>query len=135
MPVMQARHYQLIFLMILLSLLTGCAGTGAPAGSPSTGTSSQGSEGPRSSAPKRITVAIRGDPKALSAKLNSAAGAGGIPGVAEMEELINAGFANEDTPGALHVQLAEAIPTVENGLWKVNPDGTMETTWKIRTGV
>jgi len=80
-------------------------------------------------------VAIRGDPKALSAKLNSAAGAGGIPGVAEMEELINAGFANEDTPGALHVQLAEAIPTVENGLWKVNPDGTMETTWKIRPGV
>jgi len=135
MPILQARHHRLIFLAILLSLLTGCAGTGAPLASPSTGTSSQGAEVPRSSAPKRITVAIRGDPKALSAKLNSAAGAGGIPGVGEMEELINAGFANEDTPGALHVQLAEAIPTVENGLWKVNPDGTMETTWKIRPGV
>ena len=30
--------------------------------------------------------------------------------------------------------LAEAIPSFENGLWKVFPDGQMETTWKIREG-
>jgi len=28
--------------------------------------------------------------------------------------------------------LAEAVPTVENGLWVVMPDGQMKTTWKIK---
>src|SRR4030095_14283228 len=31
-------------------------------------------------------------------------------------------------------QLAEAVPTTENGLWRVLPDGRMETTWKLRPG-
>jgi len=31
-------------------------------------------------------------------------------------------------------QLAEAAPSVENGLWKLMPDGRMETTWRIRQG-
>ena len=26
-------------------------------------------------------------------------------------------------------ELAEQAPTLENGLWKRNPDGTMEITW------
>src|SRR3989442_8652431 len=30
--------------------------------------------------------------------------------------------------------LAEAVPTLENGLWKILPDGRMETTWTIRQG-
>jgi peptide/nickel transport system substrate-binding protein len=29
-------------------------------------------------------------------------------------------------------RLAEAVPTVENGSWKLLPDGRMETTWRIR---
>src|SRR5207248_6900336 len=29
-------------------------------------------------------------------------------------------------------ELAEQVPSVENGLWKLLPDGTMETTWNIR---
>lgn len=32
-------------------------------------------------------------------------------------------------------QLAQKIPTVEGGDWKINPDGTMEVTWKIRPNV
>src|SRR5439155_24363657 len=27
------------------------------------------------------------------------------------------------------------VPTVQDGDWKVNPDGTMEVTWKIRPDV
>jgi len=37
-----------------------------------------------------------------------------------------------DTSSVLHPQLAESVPTIENGLWKIAPDGTMETTWRIR---
>ncbi|MBM2813228.1 MAG: hypothetical protein HW416_3987, partial [Chloroflexi bacterium] len=31
-------------------------------------------------------------------------------------------------------QLAEAVPSIDNHLWRVSPDGRMETTWKIRPG-
>jgi peptide/nickel transport system substrate-binding protein len=30
--------------------------------------------------------------------------------------------------------VAEAVPTIENGLWRLLPDGRMETTWRIREG-
>lgn len=32
-------------------------------------------------------------------------------------------------------QLATELPSVERGTWKINPDGTMETTWKLRANV
>lgn len=31
-------------------------------------------------------------------------------------------------------QLAEAAPSVENGLWKVFPDGRRETSWRLKPG-
>jgi peptide/nickel transport system substrate-binding protein len=48
--------------------------------------------------------------------------------------LVGAGLAVSDDQGVLRPQLAETVPTVENGLWKVFPDGRMETTWTIKTG-
>ena len=35
----------------------------------------------------------------------------------------------------LYPVLAEEIPTVENGLWVINADGTMTTTYKLREGL
>ncbi|HZT07546.1 MAG TPA: ABC transporter substrate-binding protein, partial [Chloroflexota bacterium] len=84
-------------------------------------------------APKRIVAAIMGEPTTLSQKLN-AAGAGSIPGTDALEQLVNAGLSLVDGRGALRPQLAEAVPTVENGLWTVHPDGRMDTTWHIRPG-
>jgi peptide/nickel transport system substrate-binding protein len=31
-------------------------------------------------------------------------------------------------------RLAEDVPSLENGLWRLSPDGGMETTWRIREG-
>ncbi len=94
-----------------------------------TGSSSAG--GQPTTAPKRITAVIMGEPPTLSVKINSA-GAGGIfPGADAVEELVSAGLTHLDHSNVLHPQLAEAVPTVENGLWKVLPDGRMETTWKL----
>lgn len=59
---------------------------------------------------------------------------GNIPGLDAIEELVNAGMTHTDDKGTLHPQLADAVPSIENGLWKVNPNGTMETTWKIKVG-
>src|SRR5262245_53654951 len=42
------------------------------------------------------------------------------------------GLAHADWVNDRRPQLAETIPSVENGLWKLLPDGRMETTWPIR---
>jgi peptide/nickel transport system substrate-binding protein len=56
------------------------------------------------------------------------------PGTYELRNTVNPGLAVLDDRGTLRPVLAEAVPTLENGLWTVAPDGRMETTWKIRPG-
>jgi peptide/nickel transport system substrate-binding protein len=121
---------RLVVLVVALAVtISACAPPPAPRGNQDGATSVD------QRAPKRITVAIRGDPKTLSAKLNSEAGAGGVPGVGEIAKMLNAGLATDDAKRVLHAQLAEDVPSIENGLWRVFPDGRMETTWRIRAGV
>lgn len=109
-------------------LLAACAPAGAGSG-PSTAGSQQ------STGPKRAVTAIRGIVKFVPTSLN-AGGGGRIDGNTEINGLANAGLSVEVWPDASRVPvLAEALPTVENGLWKVMPDGKMETTWKLRPGV
>src|SRR5690242_9181946 len=50
------------------------------------------------------------------------------------ENLWNSKLTSLDDKNQTVAVLAEAVPTVENGLWKVLPDGTMETRWTIRAG-
>jgi peptide/nickel transport system substrate-binding protein len=80
-------------------------------------------------APKRITVAIRGAPHVFYNKLIQ-----GVPGSDAVEEFLNAGLANLDDRGEPRAQLGERVPTLENGLWQVFPDGRMQLDWTIRTG-
>ncbi|MBM2811885.1 MAG: hypothetical protein HW416_2644 [Chloroflexi bacterium] len=68
------------------------------------------------------------------AALKTGMGGTGSPGVDAVEDLVNAGLANFDNTGRLRPQLAEAVPSIENGLWQLFPDGRMTTTWKIRPG-
>src|SRR5438094_8761486 len=84
--------------------------------------------------PTRITIAIMGDPSGLSNTIDRA-GAGGTPGLDAVEELVNAGLVQANAGGILQPQLAESVPTIENSLWKLLPDGRMETTWRIKPGV
>lgn len=48
---------------------------------------------------------------------------------------MNRGLTEADDTRIFRPLLAEDIPTIENGLWKVFPDGRMETTWRIKAGV
>jgi len=80
--------------------------------------------------PKRIVAAIQSDPPLLSYWL-APAGAG-VPGLDALESLVDQGVSIADDRGALHPVLADEVPTLENGLWKLLPDGRMETTWHIR---
>ena len=106
---------------MLLVLLAGCAPGGTPASPPS---SSQ------PSAPVRITAVVIGSPPVLSSKLADPA----IAGVGAVEALVNVGLSIQDHTGTARPRLAESLPSIENGLWTIAPDGSMETTWRIRQG-
>jgi peptide/nickel transport system substrate-binding protein len=113
-----------VALLLVMALATACSPAGAPQSSTSQSPAAQ-------SAPKRLTAAIRGTPAALSQQKTMRT-VGNVPGLDAIEELTHAGMTHADDRGVLHPQLAEAVPIVENGLWRVFPDGRMETTWKIK---
>jgi len=115
----------------LVMLLTACA---SPPTVGTSGSSSQRSsvEAARSTQPVRVTAVIRGDPPTLNHNVNRATSLFSIPGGVEVQMLVSAGLGVVDDRGVVHAQLAEAVPSIENGLWKLHPDGKMETTWKIR---
>jgi len=117
------RNVGLLGLLGLLAL--GCAAPVAPREAGPPGATE------RSGAPKRVLAGILGDPHTLSQSINSA-GTGSIRGVGETQKLIHAGLAIADAQGRSHPQLAEAVPTLENGQWRLLPDGRMETTWAIK---
>lgn len=124
---MRSRTMKLMTLWLgALLVLSACAGPGPKPTESGATTGAQGT-------PKRITAAILGNPHTLSQSINSA-GTGSIRGVSEVEKIIAAGLTRLDGDGNLQPQLAEAVPSIENGLWKLAPDGTMETTWHIKPG-
>jgi peptide/nickel transport system substrate-binding protein len=115
-------------LLVIITLLAACA---APAGGP------RGEPAPNQSRPaasKKLLAGIMGNPPTFAQKINSA-GAGNIPGTAEVEALLNSGLSVRNDAGVQAPLLAASIPSVENGLWVLLPDGTMETTWKLRPDV
>lgn len=78
--------------------------------------------------PKRIIAAVMQEPQALNYTVNITGGSG----TDALNELVNSGLVNFDNQGGVRPVLAEAVPTLENGLWKLLPDGRMETTWRLR---
>lgn len=100
----------------------GCGGPQIPGAA--TTPDAEGVSSGRAAGPKRVVVAIPGtDPGFLSTTLGDSDA---------LEEMTSAGLATFDDRGVLRPELAETVPALENGLWRVFPDGRMETTWRIR---
>lgn len=121
------RHLVYVLAALLtLSGLVGCAPSHAvPSADPA--------PPPQPAQPKRITVGVQTDFNAVVTRMVRS-GAGTRPGVTEIEQLVHAGLTQSDHSNALAAVLAEAVPSTTNGLWRVFPDGRMETTWRIREG-
>jgi peptide/nickel transport system substrate-binding protein len=118
-----SRMRRVWLLILAFSAATyGCAGSPTPSASPGSVDNVQ------PSVPKRVVAAVLGPEPA---QLGSPPGAGrfGPEG-----ELLAAGLANTDERGALFAELADALPSLDNGRWKLFPDGRMETSWTIRAG-
>lgn len=113
-----------------LCVLVALAGCGAPARPQSAAPESAAQS--RAAGPKRITAVIQSVPTTVFNRFNPGQTQAGVDAI---EGLLNAGLSTLDSRDELLPQLAEAVPALENGLWKLFPDGRMETTWTIRPGV
>jgi peptide/nickel transport system substrate-binding protein len=114
---------------LALAVGTIAAGCAAPDRSaPAASSGSREATPPRTS---RLTVVVANEPASLYYTLAPAAtrGSAGI-----IYDFLSPGLALNDNEGALRPLLVEEIPSIENGLWKLLPDGRMETTWRIRQG-
>lgn len=115
-----------VSLVALLVAMAACA-PAPPGAAPATTVDGA----PHATGSKRITVAISSiDPPMLRYS------AGGFyAGLDHLEDLVHAGLTRRDNTDTLRPFLAEALPSTENGFWKVFPDGQMETTWTLKQGI
>src|SRR5688572_12532708 len=123
---------RLTSICLLLTLFAACGPAAAPSGRGAEGARS--TEGSAPSGPKRLLAAAPSQPLAFYERVARAVAQGPYRGGVDLEWLVNSALTVVDDKGVLRGQLAEDAPTVENGLWKLFPDGSMETTWRIREG-
>src|SRR5438105_10804438 len=83
---------------------------------------------------KQIVAAVFSNPAGLHVELTNPS-TGSTPGVAELYQLLDGSFTYLDAANVRQPLLVDAVPTVDNGNWRVLPDGQMETTWSFKTGV
>lgn len=116
-------HSGLVCLAIAICL-TGCAPRSEAGGGDMTNLQRPGTL-------KRVQAAIMSEPPNLKSGIDPT----GItrPGSNVLEDLVTVGLTRIDKQGVRRAYLAEEVPTVENGAWKVLPDGRMETTWRLRS--
>src|SRR5881396_3212093 len=111
--------------LVLVWLAMACAApssTGGPSG-----------QTPAAPAPNRTLVAaIRVEPKTIAAR-----GLGQNTGVALYltKRLFNADMALLDDQANPQPYLAESLPQLNTDSWKVAADGTMETTYRLRSNL
>jgi peptide/nickel transport system substrate-binding protein len=78
--------------------------------------------------PRTLNVILVGEPRALTIWNENTTG-----GVINLHEVMTNALAAGDANSLPIPRLAVEIPSVDRGTWKVNPDGTMETTYRLRT--
>lgn len=110
------RRYALLGLVLAL-LVVGCG----PAASPQSA-----SQPVAPQPPKKIKAAVLHEVNDIGMS------GGGLGERSPLNGLTNAGLTNLDEGGTRRPQLAEEVPTLENGLWKLLPDGRMEVSWRLK---
>lgn len=79
--------------------------------------------------PKRLTAGVTIEPKVFYRPLIPDQGQAG-----DLADLLTGGLTTVDHNGIRQALLAADVPSLDNGLWKLLPDGRMEIVWKIRPG-
>ena len=112
-----------IGVVLLAILVSGCGGPGAPASRNGAPAADQSAARPAS--PRTLVIAFRFESADLSWNIRDTVASG-------QKELFNAALSGKDHGGVPQAWLAEALPKLNTDAWRVFPDGTMETTHRLR---
>ncbi len=116
---------QLVLLAMGSILLAACApGSTAPP---------QGSTPAEQATQRTKTLRIGTIKEPIQGIAVSPGSAGNIP--LQHSWMFHQGLTTFDAQGNLQPAVANKVPTIADGDWKVNPDGTMDVTWKLRPNV
>jgi len=124
----QTNTARVAALWVAAIVLFGCA---AP--SPSARSDRQEGSAPAPRAQKTLRMAMQASNEQDSPAVYGQAGSGSA--AQEHFFLFHANLTALDSRGELVPRIAEKIPSVNDGDWRVLPDGGMEVTWKLRTNV
>jgi len=113
-----------IFLVLLGIATAACA----PA-RPTTG-GGEASQAGQTTTKQTLVMAAVGEPSDLGGFVGAARG-----GAGPIKNVLHDNLVARDDNLNRHALLAVELPTVEKGTWKVNPDGSMDVTWKIPANV
>jgi peptide/nickel transport system substrate-binding protein len=111
-------------------LLAACAPSAAPSSPRQEAQSQAQPQAQRPAGPKILVAGINEDPKNFWDGING----GGGSGSREIGHMVNQYLANVGPDGATVPRLLAELPSVEQGTWRITPDGKMEVTYKIRPG-
>ncbi|TMB88579.1 MAG: hypothetical protein E6J45_11230, partial [Chloroflexi bacterium] len=124
--VVRTRSALFATVLALALALSACAPRSSPAG-PGAAPSETAPQ-----APKILTVGLLRQP----ANIEGFTGEGGTAGGAgTVRYLIHDHLTVQDDHDAARAQLALEVPSVEQGTWRVNSDGTMDMIWGLHPGV
>lgn len=106
-------------LVVLAVVLTACAPTVGP----------QGGAAESAEKPSARKVLVIGAQRALT-------GFGGQAGTPQdAGDLLSDGLVAKNYQGVWIPQLASQVISLQDGTWRINADGTMDTTWKLRPNI
>src|SRR5687768_6282672 len=117
------------FVAMITVLALGCAGPTSPTAPSAQPGAPQAA--PASTGPKRIVGAMQGNPVAGYRAMNVN---NSERGNEEIAAALTVGLTTIKPDGQMEPTLVEAVPSVDAGTWRVNADGSMQMTWKIRAG-
>jgi len=108
--------------------LSACAPQTAPA--PSAGAPPQTE---RAAVPKGLTLAIQAEPKAFVQEFTLEADR--VGGIRQPRPIVHNLLTAENDKNVFIPELAAEPLSIEQGTWQLNPDGTMDTIWRIHPNV
>jgi len=111
---------------LLVTIVAGACAPPRPAG-PDSGAPQGQPQGAR----KTFSVAVIQEPPHIEG-FTGAAGSGGAGAV---KNVVHNYLAYEDDQVNFKPQLAAELPAVDRGTWLLNPDGSMDVTWRVRPNV
>jgi peptide/nickel transport system substrate-binding protein len=120
-------NYSLIAVLLVATILSGCSAS-PPTARTDSPTSQRTGEGSKS-----LTIAVSGEP--VNLVLGLGGGGTSIGGSNEIGLAVHQWLAVYDDRGEILPMLAAELPSRENGTWLIRPDGTMQTTYRLRSGV